>query len=44
MTLEQRAGIHVELTTDNLDVLYEHLKARGVVFSNPRTKSPGSVR
>ncbi len=44
MTPEQRAGIHVELTTDNLDALYEHLKARGVFFSNPRTKSPGSVR
>src|SRR5262245_11586152 len=29
MTPEQRAGIHVELTTDNLDFLYEHLKARG---------------
>src|SRR5947208_1480234 len=44
MTSEQRAGIHVELTTDNLDALYEHLKARGVFFSNPRTKGPGSVR
>jgi catechol 2,3-dioxygenase-like lactoylglutathione lyase family enzyme len=34
-TSEQRAGIHVELTTDNLDALYEHLKANGVVFFEP---------
>ena len=45
MTPEQRAGIHVELTTDNLDVLYEHLKARGVVFFEPpHEERPGSVR
>src|SRR5882724_4860669 len=35
MTSEQRSGIHVEVTTDNLDDLYEHLKARGVVFFEP---------
>ena len=40
MTPEQRAGIHVELTTDNLDVLYEHLKARGVVFFEPPHEEP----
>ena len=34
-TPEQRAGIHVELSTDNLELLYEHLKARGVVFFEP---------
>jgi len=40
MTSEQRAGIHVELTTDNLDALYEHLKARGVVFFEPPHEEP----
>jgi catechol 2,3-dioxygenase-like lactoylglutathione lyase family enzyme len=32
---EQRAGIHIELTTDDLDRLYEELKARGVEFFEP---------
>jgi catechol 2,3-dioxygenase-like lactoylglutathione lyase family enzyme len=40
MTPEQRAGIHVELSTDNLDALYEHLKARGVVFLEPPHEEP----
>jgi len=40
MTSEQRAGIHVELTTDNLDALYEHLKANGVVFFEPPHEEP----
>jgi catechol 2,3-dioxygenase-like lactoylglutathione lyase family enzyme len=40
MPPEQRAGIHVELTTDNLDALYEHLKARGVVFFEPPHEEP----
>jgi catechol 2,3-dioxygenase-like lactoylglutathione lyase family enzyme len=31
-TPRQRAGIHVELTTDHLDALYEHLMRRGVEF------------
>src|ERR1700730_3336611 len=31
-TLRQRAGIHVELTTDHLDALYAQLKGRGVEF------------
>jgi catechol 2,3-dioxygenase-like lactoylglutathione lyase family enzyme len=39
-TSEQRAGIHVELTTDNLDALYEHLKANGVVFFEPPHEEP----
>jgi hypothetical protein len=45
MTPEQRAEIHVEPTTVNLDVLYEHehLKATGVVFFEPLTMSPESV-
>src|ERR1700745_4128370 len=29
-TPRQRAGVHVELTTDDLDALYEQLKGRGV--------------
>ena len=40
MRPEQRAGIHVELSTDNLDALYEHLKARGVVFFEPPHEEP----
>jgi len=31
-TPHQRSGIHVELTTDHLDLLYEQLKGRGVEF------------
>jgi len=40
MTLEQRAGIHIELSTDNLDVLYEELTARGVEFFEPPHEEP----
>ena len=36
----QRAGIHIELTTDNLDALYEELKARGVEFFEPPHEEP----
>src|SRR5882724_5113653 len=39
-TPRQRAGIHVELTTDHLDVLFEQLKARGVEFSEPPHEEP----
>src|SRR3954447_24730756 len=35
MTPTQRAGIHVELTTDHLDALYDELRARGVEFFEP---------
>jgi len=31
----QHAAIHVELSTDDLDGLYQRLKARGVAFSEP---------
>ena len=31
---------HVELTTDHLDQLYEHLKARGVEFFEPPHEEP----
>jgi len=40
MTPEQRAGIHIELTTDNLDALYEALLARGVEFFEPPHEEP----
>ena len=40
MTKEQRADIHVELTTDNLNALYEHLRARGVEFFEPPHEEP----
>jgi catechol 2,3-dioxygenase-like lactoylglutathione lyase family enzyme len=39
-TPRQRAGIHVELTTDHLDALYERLKGRGVVFFEPPHEEP----
>jgi catechol 2,3-dioxygenase-like lactoylglutathione lyase family enzyme len=39
-TPRQRAGIHVELTTDNLDALYEHLMRRGVEFFEPPHDEP----
>jgi catechol 2,3-dioxygenase-like lactoylglutathione lyase family enzyme len=40
MTAQQRAGIHVELTTDHLDALYEQLKRRGVEFFEPPHEEP----
>jgi catechol 2,3-dioxygenase-like lactoylglutathione lyase family enzyme len=40
MTPEQRAAIQVELSTDNLDALYEQLKARGVHFHRPPKDMP----
>jgi catechol 2,3-dioxygenase-like lactoylglutathione lyase family enzyme len=39
-TLRERAGIHVELTTDHLDALYEQLKGRGVEFFEPPHEEP----
>jgi catechol 2,3-dioxygenase-like lactoylglutathione lyase family enzyme len=39
-TPRQRAGIHVELTTDHLDALYEQLKGRGVEFFEPPHEEP----
>jgi catechol 2,3-dioxygenase-like lactoylglutathione lyase family enzyme len=39
-TPRQRAGLHVELTTDHLDALYEQLKGRGVEFSEPPHEEP----
>jgi catechol 2,3-dioxygenase-like lactoylglutathione lyase family enzyme len=40
MTPQQRAGIHVELTTDHLDALHEQLKGRGVEFFEPPHEEP----
>src|SRR5258708_16320418 len=39
-TTAQRAGIHVELTTDHLDAPYVQLKARGVEFFEPPHEEP----
>jgi catechol 2,3-dioxygenase-like lactoylglutathione lyase family enzyme len=36
----QKAAIHIEFTTDNLDALYEELKAKGVVFHQPPHDEP----
>ena len=36
----QKAAIHVEFTTDDLDGLYEELKANGVVFHQPPHDAP----
>ena len=40
LTPEQRAGIHIELTTDHLDELYQILTARGVAFFEPPHEEP----
>jgi catechol 2,3-dioxygenase-like lactoylglutathione lyase family enzyme len=39
-TAEQKQAIHVEFTTDDLDGLYEELKAKGVVFHQPPHDEP----
>ncbi|HEX3853739.1 MAG TPA: VOC family protein [Polyangiaceae bacterium] len=39
-TPAQNQGIHVEFTTDDLDGLYEELKANGVVFHAPPHDEP----
>ena len=36
----QKRGIHVELSTDDLDGLHEELKSRGVVFHEPPHDEP----
>ncbi len=40
----QKRAIHVELSTDSLDELYEELKAKGVAFHQPPHVSLGSGR
>ena len=42
VTPAMRAGAHVELSTSDLDGLYEKLMARGVSSMRLRTTSPGS--
>lgn len=37
---EQKRGVHVEFTTDDLDGLYEALKAKGVAFHEPPHDEP----
>ena len=39
-TPAQKRAIHVELSTDDLDGLYEELKARGVEFHQPPHDEP----
>jgi catechol 2,3-dioxygenase-like lactoylglutathione lyase family enzyme len=39
-TAEQKPAIHIEFTTDDLDGLYEELKAKGVVFHQPPHDEP----
>lgn len=39
-TPPQRRAIHVEFTTDDLDALYEELKARGMTFHQPPHDEP----
>jgi len=36
----QKAGVHVEFTTDDLDALYQELQAAGVVFHEPPHDEP----
>ena len=36
----QKRGVHVEFTTDDLDGLYEDLKAKGVAFDQPPHDEP----
>jgi catechol 2,3-dioxygenase-like lactoylglutathione lyase family enzyme len=36
----QKAAIHVEFSTDDLDGLYEELKSKGVVFHEPPHDEP----
>ena len=39
-TPEQRRGVHVEFSTDDLDSLYAFLLARGVAFAEPPHDEP----
>lgn len=39
-TPAQKAAIHVEFTTDDLDALYDELKANGVAFHAPPHDEP----
>ena len=37
-----RGAIHIELSTENLDALFEQLEAQGVHFASPPVIAPGS--
>jgi glyoxylase I family protein len=39
-TADQKRAIHVEFSTDDLDGLYEELKAKGVEFAEPPHDEP----
>ena len=39
-TPAQKRTIHVEFSTDNLDALFENLKAKGIEFSQPPHDEP----
>ena len=39
-TPSQKAAVHVELSTDDLDALYEHLQAKGMAFHEPPHDEP----
>ena len=39
-TPAQKRAIHVEFSTDNLDALFEELKAKGIVFAQPPHDEP----
>jgi catechol 2,3-dioxygenase-like lactoylglutathione lyase family enzyme len=40
MTAEQKRALHVEFSSDDLDALYEELKAKGVAFHQPPHDEP----
>ena len=39
-TPSQKGAVHVEFSADNLDALYEELKAKGVAFAQPPHDEP----
>ena len=39
-TAKQNRGVHVELSTDNLDRLYKELKSKGIKFAVPPHDEP----
>jgi catechol 2,3-dioxygenase-like lactoylglutathione lyase family enzyme len=39
-TSSQKRAVHIEFSTDNLDTLFEELKAKGVVFHVPPHDEP----
>jgi predicted enzyme related to lactoylglutathione lyase len=39
-TAEQKRGVHVEFTTDDLDALYAELSAKGMTFHEPPHDEP----